>query len=59
MHAVRDFVRTLARLSEAVFTPGAAGLSGVRPLGDEAMIRLTALLKDVRVPPLAYVRVGA
>jgi len=55
LRAVRDFVRTLARLSEAVFTPGAAGLSGVRPLGDEATMRLEALLKDVRLPPLAYV----
>ena len=55
LRAVRDFVRTLARLSEAVFTPGAAGLSGVRPLGDEAIMRLEALLKNVRLPPLAYV----
>ena len=45
------FVRSLAVVSEALYTPGAAGSSGLRPLPEEANRRLTALLGELRPPP--------
>ena len=52
---MRDFVHSLARISEAVFTPGAPGPSGVKPDAAEAKARLGRQLATLRTPPLAYV----
>ena len=54
LRAQRGFVRSLAMVSEALFTPGAPGSSGIRPEADEATARLRALLEELRPPPLAY-----
>ena len=55
LRAQRDFVRALAMVSEALYTPGSTGKAGVRPLPSEASERLQALLEELRPPPLAYV----
>ena len=54
LRAQRNFVRSLAMASEALYTPGAIGCSGVRPGSQEAAARLRALLVELRPPPLAY-----
>ena len=56
--AQRDFVRALAALSEALYTPGGTGLANARqPQPAEAKRRLERMLAVLRqeVQPLAYV----
>jgi hypothetical protein len=53
LRAQRQFVRSLAVVSEALYTPGASGSSGVRPAAHAARERLASLLAELRPPPLA------
>ena len=51
-----DFVRSLAQLSEAVYTPGSTQ-AGVRPPSSVARERLVSLLSQFKLPSLAYLPV--
>ena len=55
-----DFVRSLAQLSEAVYTPGSSSTSvpGKRPTAAVAKAQLRSLLSSLKLPPLAYVPLG-
>ena len=55
LRAQRDFVRALAMVSEALYTPGSSGSAGMRPTPSEAKERLRELLEELRPPPMAYV----
>ncbi len=55
MRAQRDFVHSLAKLSEALYTPGSSSsTTNVRPDARAAKARAEQLLADVSTPPLCY-----